>query len=192
MTSPSTDTPTLCLRALSDGDRAAAERLFPMVYEELRALAGSFMKRESAGHTLQPTAVVHEAYLKLIDQERANWRDRAHFMAVAAQAIRRVLIDHARRRQAAKRGGDRCRLTLDEAIAPAATREVDFLAIDDALGRLAELHERQARVVELRFFGGLNIEEAAAVLGISRATVTDDWAVARAWLSRELADDPIT
>jgi RNA polymerase sigma factor (TIGR02999 family) len=163
-----------------------------MVYDELRALAGSFMKRESAGHTLQPTAVVHEVYLKLIDQERADWRDRAHFMAVAAQAIRRVLIDHARHRHAAKRGGDRCRLTLDEAVAPAAARDVDFLAIDDALGRLAELHERQARVVELRFFGGLNIEEAAAVLGISRATVTDDWAVARAWLSRELAEDSIT
>jgi RNA polymerase sigma-70 factor (ECF subfamily) len=191
MTQSSPEAPTQCLHELSAGDRSAAERLFPLVYEELRALASASMKHEPIGHTLQPTAVVHEAFLRLIDQRKTDWRDRAHFMAIAAQAIRRVLIDYARRRQAAKRGGDRCRITLHEAVT-SNQREIDLAALDEALDRLAGLNDRQARVVELRFFGGLSIEEAAHVLDVSRATVVDDWTVARAWLSRELSADPLS
>lgn len=188
----SSDAPTQCLHDLSAGDRSAAGRLFPQIYDELRALAASSMKHEPIGHTLQPTAVVHEAFLRMIDQRNTDWRDRAHFMAIAAQAIRRVLIDHARRRLAAKRGGDRCHLTLHEDVASPDEREIDLAALDDALDRLATLNDRQARVVELRFFGGLSIEDAAHVLGVSRATVVDDWTVARAWLSRELSADAWT
>ncbi len=172
------------------GDPAAAEQLLPLVYEELRALAASFFARQAPGHTLQPTALVHEAYFRLARNENIEWESRAHFMAVAASAMRQILINHARDKGAAKRGGGRQRVTLDENVMPGsgADRELDLLAIDQALQKLADLSERQARIVELRFFSGLTIAEAAHVLGVGTTTVEDDWQLAKAWLARELKD----
>lgn len=171
----------------SQGDRSALDRLMALVYTELRALAERNLHHERNGLTLRRTALVHEAYLKLVDQRQVRWHDRAHFFAVAAQLMRRILVDHARRRDAAKRGGGRPTLPLDEAEAPtAATPLEDCLALDEALNRLAVLDARQARIVELRFFGGLTIEETAEVLQISSTTVKNEWSVARAWLYREL------
>jgi len=177
---------TQILNDLSGGDQQAAARLLPLVYDELRALAGSFFARQTPGHTLQPTALVHEAYLKLAEHEGARWENRAHFFAVAARAMRQVLMNHARDKVAAKRGGGWQRITLDAAVTPMATREIDILALDEALDRLNALSERQARVIELRFFGGLTIAEAAHILGVGTTTVEDDWHLAKAWLSREL------
>ena len=168
------------------GDAAAADRLLPLVYDELRAMAGSYMARRPPGHTLQPTALVHEAYLRLAGSEGDAWQSRAHFMAVAGRAMRQILINHARDKAAAKRGGDRDRVTLDEAVAISDVRELDVIALDLALSKLADLNERQARIVELRFFGGLTIPEASHVLGVGTTTVEDDWRLAKAWLSREL------
>jgi RNA polymerase sigma factor (TIGR02999 family) len=170
--------------------RATAEELLPLVYDELRRLARRFMARERRGHTLQPTALVHEAYLQLVDQSRANWQGRSHFRAVGARVMRRILIDHARRHGGLKRGGDRQRVTLGEAILRPPDSDVDLpelLAVNDALDRLAGLDERQARVVELRFFGGLTTAEIAESLGVSERTVQGDWAHGRAWLKRELS-----
>lgn len=166
---------------------AAAAALLPVVYDQLRALAASYFARQPVGHTLQPTALVHEAYLKLAGGE-GQWENRAHFMAVAAKAMRQILMNHARGKATAKRGGGRQRITLDEGVTPAGNgdRELDLLALDDALGKLSRLSERQATVVELRFFGGLSIAEAAHVLGVGTTTVEDDWHLARAWLGREL------
>ena len=159
----------------------------PLVYDELRVLADRSLHHERSGHTLQATALVHEAYLKLVDQRHVRWQDRAHFFAVAAQLMRRILVDYARRHAAAKRGSGQPSRPLDEAAAPAAwPPPVDFLALDRALDQLAALDERLARTVELRFFGGLTIEEAAEVLQVSPATVKNDWSVARGWLFREL------
>ncbi len=177
---------TRILDDLADADPAAAERLLPVVYEELRALAGSFFNRHDAGHTLQPTALVHEAYLRLVDRPAADWSGRDHFFAVAAIAMRQILVDHARRKGADKRGGDWGRVTLDEALSPTTGSEVDLVALEDALMRLGELDERSAEVVTLRFFGGLTNETVASVLGVSRATVSNHWRVARAWLASEL------
>lgn len=160
-----------------------------MVYDELRALAESCLQRERHGHTLQATALVHEAYLRLIKQEEVEWRNRAHFFAIAAQAIRRILVDHARGRQRAKRGGDRERVTLDEDVAITPDRDLDVVELDEALEKLAQLNQRQARIVELRFFGGLALREVAEVLGVSPRTVDGDWCMARAWLRRELRRD---
>jgi RNA polymerase sigma factor (TIGR02999 family) len=183
-------TPTDVTRLLLDwsrGDRTALDRLMPLVYDQLRALADRSLCHERSGHTLQGTALVHEAYLKLVDQRQVRWQDRAHFFGVAAQLMRRILVDHARRHRAAKRGSGERRLPLDEAEAAASQPPlVDWLALDGALDRLATLDERQARIVELRFFGGLTIEETAAVLQVSPATVKNDWSLARAWLYREL------
>ncbi len=176
---------TQILNDLSGGDQQAADRLLPLVYDELRALAGSFFARQTPGHTLQPTALVHEAYMKLADSD-LEWASRAHFFAVAAKAMRQVLMNHARDKVAAKRGGGWQRITLDAAVTPMATREIDILALDEALDRLNALSERQARVIELRFFGGLTIAEAAHILGVGTTTVEDDWHLAKAWLSREL------
>jgi RNA polymerase sigma factor (TIGR02999 family) len=159
----------------------------PLVYDELRALASRSLRHERSGHTLPPTALVHEAYLKLVDQRQVRWQDRAHFFAVAAHLMRRVLVDHARRHRAAKRGSGAPGSMLDEAEAgSAAVPFVDLLALDRALDRLAALDDRQARTVELRFFGGLTIEETAEVLHVSLATVKNDWSLARGWLYREL------
>ena len=179
---------TQLLISYSDGDKAAMERLLPEVYRELRKLAESYMRRETTGHTLQPTALVHEAYFKLIDQKEVKWQNRAHFFGVAAQLMRRILIDHARQKHAAKRGGADAKVSFDEGLhwAPNDDTGPDLLALDVALEKLGKLDERQAKVVELRYFGGLGIEETAEALGTSPATVKRDWTLAKAWLHREL------
>lgn len=169
-----------------EGDQQALEQLAPLVYDELRRLAGRYLRRERINHTLQSTALVHEAYLRLIDQSRVQWQNRAHFFGVAAQMIRRILVDHARGHQAAKRGSGVARLSLDEALDASAPRDLDLVALDDALETLARLDPQQSRIIELRYFAGLSIEETAEVVGVSPATVKREWASARAWLFREL------
>jgi RNA polymerase sigma-70 factor (ECF subfamily) len=178
---------TQILQAVSGGDKDAPARLMPLVYEELRRLANHYLRQERSDHTLQPTALVHEAYLKLIDQSRVDWQNRAHFFGVAAQSMRRILVDHARGHRASKRGGVQQKLTLDEAVDYSQSRDIDLVALDDALNLLAELDQRQSRIVELRFFGGLTIEETAEALGVSPATVKVDWSMAKAWLRREIS-----
>ena len=158
----------------------------PIVYDELRRLAGAFMRRQSPGHTLQTTALVNEAYLRLIDSDKVNWQSRTHFFAISAQLMRRILVDAARRKQSQKRGGDRLQVTLDERFDIPLESETDMVALDDALKRLSELSPRQSRIVELRYFGGLTEEQVAGTLEISTRTVRRDWSVARAWLYREL------
>jgi RNA polymerase sigma factor (TIGR02999 family) len=178
---------SLLLRQWSDGNTAALEELLPLVYDELHRQAARYLRRERIGHTLQTTALIHEAYLRLIDQRDAKWQSRTHFFAIAAQIMRRVLIDYARAKHREKRGGDDVRLPLDAANLVATDEDsVDLIALDQALKRLAEMDEQQARVVELRYFGGLSLEETAEVLHISRATTARDWDVAKAWLRREL------
>ncbi len=175
------------------GDDAAAQALMPVVYDELRRIAGAYMKRERPGQTIQPTALVHEAYLRLLKDKKQGWQGRTHFLAIAAHSMRQILVERARAKQTDKRGGRRHRITLDESTledAGASGGEVayDLLAVDEALNRLALLDGQQARVVELRFFGGLTIEETAATLGISSATVKRDWTMAKAWLRREVLE----
>lgn len=171
----------------SNGDQTALEKLMPLVYGELRKLAGNYLRRERPGHTLQPTALVNEAYLKLVDQRQAKWQNRAQFFGVAAQLMRRVLVDHARTHQAEKRGGsDHKRLSITSAERLVQQPKVDLLALHEALQDLAKLDVQQEQIVELRFFGGLSIEETAQVLGIGHATVERDWKIARAWLRRRL------
>jgi RNA polymerase sigma factor (TIGR02999 family) len=177
---------THLLKEWSDGDERALDKLTPLVYEELRRQAARYLRRERAGHTLQTTGLINEAYLRLIDAKDVRWQSRAHFFAIAANLMRRVLVDHARRRDAEKRGGEHLRLTLDETLAVTSTPDVDVLAIDEALSKLAIIDSQQAQVVELRFFSGLSVEETAAALGVSPATVKRDWSVARAWLRREI------
>jgi RNA polymerase sigma factor (TIGR02999 family) len=186
---------TALLVAWEGGDPEALERLLPLVYDELRRIGERQLRGERAGQTLQPTAVVHEAYLRLVDQSRANWQNRSQFYAVASRMMRRVLVDHARHRDRVKRGAGAPRISLDEGLdaadTPAAPVDlVDLIDLNDALERLGQLDAEQARIVELRFFGGLTIEETAAVLGSSPATVKRDWASARAWLYRELHGAP--
>jgi len=178
---------TRLLADWSQGDQGALNELMPLVYQELHRLALIYLRRERPDHTLQSTALVHEAFLRLVDQTRVEWRNRAHFFGVAAQMIRRILVDYARTRRRRKRGGDACKLSLDEAIAAAESKDIDLLALDEALEKLAALDPQQSRIVELRFFGGLSIEETAEVLGISPATVKRDWMMARAWLYQNLA-----
>ncbi len=169
------------------GDRAALDRLTPLVYDELRRLAHRYMRAERGGHTLETTALVNEAYLRLAGQQRVEWQDRAHFFAVTAQVMRHVLIDHARRRRYAKRGGaDAQQVPLEEAHAMTGERAAELLALDEALEKLAQLDTRKARVVELRYFAGLSLEETADVLEVSVMTVRRDWRAARAWLYKEL------
>jgi RNA polymerase sigma factor (TIGR02999 family) len=177
---------TVALAEAASGDTAAAARLMPMVYDELRALAARALQRERSDHTLQPTALVHEAFLRLIDQTHAEYKSRTHFFAIAAQVIRRVLVDHARQHQAAKRGGQWLKVTLDRVEDTGGINALDLLGLDEALTRLSALDERQGRVVELRFFGGLSVEETAATLDVSPRTVEEDWRMAKAWLKREL------
>lgn len=181
---PSSDV-TRMLREWSAGDPSAADRLLPVVYGELHRLAAGYLKRERTGHTLQPTALVNEAWLKLAGQG-SPWQNRAHFLGVAAQAMRRILVDHARRRQAQKRGGGELRVTLTDGAALQGGNEVDLVRLDEALERLAALDERQARMVTMRFFAGLSVEETARALGVSEKTVKRDWAAAKAFLHREL------
>ena len=179
---------TRLLAALSDGEPEAMDSLLPLIYE-LKRLAASQLRRERGEHTLGATALVHEAFLKLVDQRQVDWRSRSHFFGIAAQAMRRILVDHARRRAAHKRSRDQ-QVTLDNAVAVAADNDSDeILAVHEALDRLAQLDERQAKLVELRYFAGFTLEESADLLGISPATAYRDWAVARAWLQRELSAD---
>jgi RNA polymerase sigma factor (TIGR02999 family) len=168
------------------GDEGALERLIPLVHQELHAIARRCMADERTGHSLQATALVNEAYLRLIDVKDVAWHDRAHFLAVAARVMRRILVDHARARQAQKRGGHSPEVLFDEALVVANEPRQDFVALDDALQALAAFDERKSRVIELRFFGGLSVEEAAAVLKVSPETVMRDWRLAKAWLQREM------
>jgi RNA polymerase sigma factor (TIGR02999 family) len=177
---------TRLLADWSNGDRQALEKLTPLVYDELRRLAGRYLRQERAGHTLQSTALVHEAYMKLVGQNNVRWQNRAHFFGIAAQMIRRILVDYARARKADKRGSGAERLSLDEAIALPGGQDLDLVALDDALEGLAKIDARQSRLVELRFFAGLTIEETAEVMQMSLATAKRDWVSAKAWLSREV------
>jgi RNA polymerase sigma factor (TIGR02999 family) len=168
------------------GDPEALQALLPLVYDELRRIANHHLQAERAGHTLQSTALVHETYLRLVDHEPLRLENRAHFFAVASHLMRQILVDHARKRSAAKRGADSLTLTLDEAIASSKQPELRLVALDDALNVLAALDERQSHIVELRFFGGLSIDETSQVLGVSPATVAREWTAARAWLYRQM------
>jgi RNA polymerase sigma factor (TIGR02999 family) len=170
----------------SGGDRQAPEKLMPLVYEELRQLARQYLQRERPDHTLQATGLVHEAYLRLVDQSTTTWQNRAHFFGVAAQVMRRILVDYARSHRAEKRGGGWDKLVFDEALAPSAERSVDLVALDDALQDLLALDPRQSQIVELRFFGGLTNEEVGEVLDVSPRTVKREWRMAKAWLRREI------
>ena len=187
MTTPSQQEVTQLLLDWGGGDRAALEKLLPLVYEELRRMAHRYMNRERPGHTLQTTSLVNEAYLKLCDQTRVRWQNRAHFFAIAAQTMRRILVDHARAQGRAKRGDGAPALSLDEGAQLSPSKAAELIALDDALTSLARLDERRSRVVELRFFGGLSNEAIAEVLDISPNTVTRDWNMARAWLYKEVA-----
>jgi RNA polymerase sigma-70 factor (ECF subfamily) len=175
------------LQRWSAGDRAAFDELMPLVYGELRQRARRYMRRQAGGHTMQTTALIHEAYLRLAGQEEKHWENRAHFFAVAARAMRCIMVDHARARKMAKRGGGATQVTLDDALTLSVGRDAELVALDDALATLAHLNERQSKVVELRFFGGLTEEEIAAVLHVTPRTVRNDWRVARLWLARELS-----
>jgi len=182
------DNVTRLLIEWGDGNQQALEALVPLIYKELRNLAHNFLYRERPGHTLQTTALVHEAYLKLIDQDDARWQNRAHFFAIAAQAMRRILIDSARKHAAAKRGGPQAELSLDEVADIALEPDINLLKLDEALNELAKIDPRQSRIVELRYFGGLTIEETAEVISVSPATVKREWMMARAWLHQEITE----
>ena len=182
MAAPPPQDVTLLLSRLTDGDGAVMDDLLPIIYGELRRLATSYLRRERPGHTLQPTALVHEAYLRLVDQTQVHWQNRAHFFGVAAQMMRRILVDHARGHNAEKRGGEFQKLPIDENLDVADERAADLIALDEALERLAELDAQKARVVELRFFGGLSVEETAEVMGVSAPTVKRQWRMAKSWL----------
>lgn len=180
---------THLLEEWSGGDQQALDKLYPLVYDELHRMAHRYMNRERKGHTLQTTALINEAYLRLVEQRNVHWANRAHFFAIAAQIMRRILIDYARRYEYAKRGGGAQRISLDEAAVVAKERACELLALDEAMERLAQFDARRSRVVELRFFGGLENEEIAEVLKISPNTVTRDWNMARAWLYKELSGE---
>lgn len=186
----STPVTTLLVR-WREGDRQALEELMPLVYEELRRLARHYLRQERSDHTLQSTALVHEAYLRLAGGNAPNWQNRAHFFGVAAHIMRQILVEHARGRDAAKRGGNVCKLALDDAVAPLQQIDVDVVALDRALTELTELDAQQGRIVELRFFGGLTIEDTSEVLGISPATVKREWVTARAWLYRAMTGEAL-
>lgn len=177
---------TILLGKLTEGNKGAAAKLMPLVYDELRRLAGGYMRRERSDHTLQATALVHEAYLKLVEQRVVNWQGRAHFLGIAAQMMRRILIDHARAHLRDKRGAGVNAIPLDEALVFAPEQSSDLVKLDESLERLAKLDPRQSKIVELRFFGGLTVEQTADVLGISPKTVKRDWSIAKAWLHGDL------
>jgi RNA polymerase sigma factor (TIGR02999 family) len=172
----------------SDGDHEALNRLMPLVYQELKRMARYYMRRERADHTLQTSALVNEAYIRLVDYKKMRWQDRAHFFAVAAQAMRRILVEHARGHTRAKRGGDARKVSLDEAATLADGKAANMVALDDALKSLAEFDPRKSQIVELRYFGGLNIDETAEVIGVSPATVKREWTTAKIWLHREVTN----
>ncbi len=182
---------TTLLLDWSRGDKAALDQIVPIVYDELRRQAARFLRREQAGHTLQTTALIHEAYIRLVDQRNVKWQNRAHFFGIAAQLMRRILVDHARTKKRAKRGGSGIRVSMTDATLVTKGRDLDAVALDEALDKLAVLDPQQARVVELRFFSGLTVEETAEVLSISAATVKRDWSMAKAWLHREITDGQV-
>jgi RNA polymerase sigma factor (TIGR02999 family) len=179
---------TQMLIELTDGNQEVVNRILPHIYDELKRLASSYLRRERSDHTLQPTALVHEAYMKLIDQKRVRWQNRAHFFGIAAQVMRRILMDHARKHQAGKRGGEAEKLPIEEEILVVShDRSGELVALDDALHTLAEMDEQKAKIVELRYFGGLSIEETAEVMGVSVPTINRQWRMAKAWLYSQLA-----
>jgi len=178
---------TQLLIAWSNGDKAALNKLMPLIYDELRQLARHYMSRERAGHTLQTTALVNEAYVRLVNRKGVHWQNRAHFFAIAAQLMRSILVDHARSHAYAKRGGGARKIALDDAMVISQQRAAEVVALDDALKRLAEIDPLQSRLVEMKFFGGLTIEETAEVLGLSPATIKREWSTAKAWLYHELS-----
>ena len=175
------------LIAWGGGDRSALDQLLPVVYQELRRMAGNYLRQENPGHTLQPTALVHEAWLRLIDQARVDWRNRAQFFGLAAQMMRRILVDHAKAKHREKRGGEAVKLSLDDVINLSQERAADLLALDDALVELTRVDGRKSRVVELRYFGGFSVEETAQILGVSPETVMRDWKLAKAWLYQQIS-----
>ena len=183
----SSETVTALLLQWRHGDREAFDRLFPLVHQELRRLAKGYMRRQRAGHTLQTSALINETFLRLVDHKNMRWQNRAHFFAVAAQAMRRILVDHARRRGYAKRGGGALKVSLDEAATIAAERSAELVALDDALNELAGFDARKTRIVELRYFGGLSVEETAHVLKVSPVTVMREWRGAKLWLLRTMS-----
>ncbi len=185
---PSSNEVTQLLVAWSNGDSSARDALMPLVHDELRRLAHRYMGRERGNHTLQTSALVNEAYLRLIDQKDVHWQNRAHFFGIAAQIMRRILVDYARKRAFAKRGGKMQAVSFDEAMIVSPERAAEVVALDDALNGLAELDQRKSQIIELRFFGGLSIEETAEVLGVSAGTVMRDWTFAKAWLRREITN----
>jgi RNA polymerase sigma-70 factor, ECF subfamily len=188
---PSTDGQvTLLLKAMNRGDKSAADQLLPIVYSELHRLAKSYMSRERRDHTLQPTALINQAYLRIAQQEHMEWQNHAHFIGFAANVMRRVLVDHARERNAAMRGGGRMRVELDDGIAASPETSAEILQLEEALTRLEQLNPRQAQVVEMRYFGGLSVEEVASILGIAPRSVKRDWALARMWLYQEIQKRP--
>jgi RNA polymerase sigma factor (TIGR02999 family) len=180
---------TRLLVAWSNGDKAALDQLMPLVYSELRRLAHHYMSRERPGHTLQTTALVNEAYLRLVDQESTRWENRAHFFGIAARLMREILVDRARTRRAAKRGGAQVRVSLSKVDRVASRPDVNLIALDEALHRLEAIDPQKSRIVELRYFGGLSIQETAEVIAISAATVKREWSMARAWLRSEIGDE---
>ncbi|HEX5412842.1 MAG TPA: sigma-70 family RNA polymerase sigma factor [Terriglobia bacterium] len=184
---PSAQEVTLLLRAWGDGSKEALDRLAPLVYRELHQIAGRLMARERPNHTLQTTALVNEAYVRLVDARQVSWQDRAHFFAICARAMRQILVDHARSRGSVKRGGGETAIELEEGLAAAASPEASLLALDEALQRLEALDPRKSQVVEMRYFGGLSVEETAEALKVSAETVRRDWKLAQAWLHRELS-----
>lgn len=183
---------TQLLQRVEAGQSSALGPLIEVVYHDLHQLASRFLRREIPNHTLQPTALVHEVFLKLIDQRQVSWQGRTHFLAIGAQAMRRILVDHARSRSRSKRGGARQRMELTEDVAISTQRDADVEAVDDALQKLAQLDPRQASIVELRFFGGMTMDEVAQILGVSKRTVEAEWTMIRAWLRRELAESDDT
>jgi RNA polymerase sigma factor (TIGR02999 family) len=180
---------TQLLNDWSSGDQTARDRLMPLVYEELHRLAHQYMKRELPGHTLQTSALVNEAFVKLVDQRNVRWQNRAHFFGIAAQLMRRILVDHARGRQTAKRGGGAKAISFDDALYVSDERSAEVVAVHEALEQLARFDQRKEQIVELRFFGGLSVEETAEVLGVSPGTVMRDWTLAKAWLRREMSPE---
>jgi RNA polymerase sigma factor (TIGR02999 family) len=187
-----TETPqnvTQLLIGWSKGDKEALDKLLPLVYNELHRQAAAYLRRERVGHTLQTTALIHEAYVRLVDQRNVHWQNRAHFFGIAAQLMRRILVDHARTKKRVKRGGSDIRVSFSEANIKVEAKDLDIVALDEALERLARIDEQQSRIVELRFFSGLTVEETGEVLGISAATVKRDWSMAKAWLHREISGE---
>lgn len=180
---------TQLLASYGRGNKESLDQLMPIVYDELRRQAARYLRREQAGHTLQTTALIHEAYVRLVDQRNMQWQNRAHFFGIAAQMMRRILVDHARSKKRVKRGGSEIRVTFDDVNVASKGQDLDVVALDEALERLAQIDEQQSRVVELRFFSGLSVEETAEVMGTSKSTVKRDWSMAKAWLHRELSGE---